>query len=435
MLTTLRQYNFSLLWSAGLISMIGDWMLLIALPIYVYKLTGSALATSTMFIAEMIPSLLLGSVAGVFVDRWNRKRIMVITNLLLAPGLLPLLLVHSTDWLWVVYVVAFVESILAQFFTPAESALLPLLVSEEHLGPANSLNSLNRNIARLVGPPLGGIVAGLLGLPGITLIDAASFLIAGGLIALIVVKSRPTQEASTLVSTTAERQHPIVAVWHEWLEGLGLIKKERLVSIMFVLFAVTSLGEGVFGVLFVVFVYRILHGGALQLGWLMGAQAVGGLVGSVLVGYVFKFLSPSRLIGISAVLFGLIDLMIFNYPAFFPGFTLAMILFVLVGIPGTGAMTSSYTLLQTAVTDEYRGRIFGAIGTTGALFMLSGTILAGFLGDHLGVVTILNTQGAVYVLAGVFALITLFNVKVKVKVKAKAEIMGEVEETKSVVIP
>jgi MFS family permease len=427
MLTTLRQRNFSLLWSAGLISMIGDWMLFIALPIYVYKLTGSALATSTMFIAEMIPSLLLGSVAGVFVDRWNRKRIMVITNLLLALGLLPLLLVHSTAWLWVVYVVAFVESILTQFFTPAESALLPLLVSEEHLGPANSLNSLNKNIARLVGPPLGGIVAGLLGLPGITLMDAATFLIAGGMIALIVMKSGHIQEESEIVSTTAGRQHPIVAVWREWLEGLRLVKRERLVSIMFVLFAVTSLGEGVFGVLFVVFVYKILHGGALQLGWLMGAQAVGGLVGSVLVGYVFKFLSPSRLIGISAVLFGLIDLVIFNYPAFFPGFTLAVILFVLVGIPGVGTMTSSYTLLQTAVADEYRGRIFGAIGTTGALFMLSGTILAGFLGDHVGVVTVLNTQGVVYVLAGVFALVTLFNVKVK----AKAEITGELEDSKT----
>ncbi len=431
MLTTLRQRNFSLLWSAGLISMIGDWMLFIALPIYVYKLTGSALATSTMFIAEMIPSLLLGSVAGVFVDRWNRKRIMVITNLLLALGLLPLLLVHSTAWLWVVYVVAFVESVLTQFFTPAESALLPLLVSEEHLGPANSLNSLNKNIARLVGPPLGGIVAGLLGLPGITLMDAATFLIAGGMIALIVVKSGHTQEESEIVSTAAGRQHPIVTVWREWLEGLRLVKRERLVSIMFVLFAVTSLGEGVFGVLFVVFVYKILHGGALQLGWLMGAQAVGGLVGSVLVGYVFKFLSPSRLIGISAVLFGLIDLVIFNYPAFFPGFALAVILFVLVGIPGVGTMTSSYTLLQTAVADEYRGRIFGAIGTTGALFMLSGTILAGFLGDHVGVVTVLNTQGVVYVLAGVFALVTLFNVKVK----AKAEITGELEDSKSVATP
>lgn len=431
MLTTLRQRNFSLLWSAGLISMIGDWMLFIALPIYVYKLTGSALATSTMFIAEMIPSLLLGSVAGVFVDRWNRKRIMVITNLLLALGLLPLLLVHSTAWLWVVYVVAFVESILTQFFTPAESALLPLLVSEEHLGPANSLNSLNKNIARLVGPPLGGIVAGLLGLPGITLMDAATFLIAGGMIALIVVKSGHTQEESEIVSTAAGKQHPVVTVWREWLEGLRLVKRERLVSIMFVLFAVTSLGEGVFGVLFVVFVYKILHGGALQLGWLMGAQAVGGLIGSVLVGYVFKFLSPSRLIGISAVLFGLIDLVIFNYPAFFPGFALAVILFVLVGIPGAGTMTSSYTLLQMAVADEYRGRIFGAIGTTGALFMLSGTILAGFLGDHVGVVTVLNTQGVVYVLAGVFALVTLFNVRVK----AKAEITGELENSKSVAMP
>jgi MFS family permease len=407
--------------------MIGDWMLFIALPIYVYKLTGSALATSIMFIAEMIPSLLLGSVAGVFVDRWNRKRIMVITNLLLALGLLPLLLVHSTAWLWVVYVVAFVESILTQFFTPAESALLPLLVSEEHLGPANSLNSLNKNIARLVGPPLGGIIAGLLGLPGITLMDAATFLIAGGMIALIVVKSGHTQEENEIVSTAAGRQHPIVMVWREWLEGLRLVKRERLISIMFVLFAVTSLGEGVFGVLFVVFVYKILHGGALQLGWLMGAQAVGGLVGSVLVGYVFKFLSPSRLIGISAALFGLIDLVIFNYPAFFPGFALAVILFVLVGIPGAGTMTSSYTLLQMAVADEYRGRIFGAIGTTGALFMLSGTILAGFLGDHVGVVTVLNTQGVVYVLAGVFALVTLFNVKVK----AKAEITGELEDSKT----
>ncbi len=431
MLTVLRQRNFALLWSAGLISMIGDWMLFIALPIYVYKLTGSTLATSTMFIAEMIPSLLLGSVAGVFVDRWHRKRIMVVSNLLLALGLLPLLLVHSTAWLWVVYVVAFIESVLSQFFTPAESALLPLLVSEEHLGPANSLNSLNKNIARLVGPPLGGIVAGLLGLPAITLADATSFLVAGGMIALIVVKSTATEKVSTRVSTSAENVHPIVTVWREWLEGLGLVKRERLVSIMFVLFAVTSLGEGVFGVLFVVFVYRILHGGALQLGWLMGAQAVGGLIGSVLVGYVIKAIAPSRLIGMSAILFGLIDLVIFNYPAFFPGFTLAVILFVLVGIPGVGTLTSAYTLLQTAVADEYRGRIFGAIGTTGALFMLLGTIMAGFLGDHVGVVAVLNTQGIVYVLAGAFALITLFNFKIQ----AKTEIAGEVEHSEAAAMP
>src|SRR6266566_2678910 len=110
MFATLRQRNFALLWFAGLISLIGDWMLMIGLPIYVYILTRSTLATSTMFIAEIVPRLALGSVAGVFVDRWNRKRIMVITNLLLALGLLPLLLLHSIAWLWVVYGVALLDA-------------------------------------------------------------------------------------------------------------------------------------------------------------------------------------------------------------------------------------------------------------------------------------------------------------------------------------
>src|SRR5689334_4152288 len=108
MLATLRQRNFGLLWFAGLISLAGDWTLRVALPIYVYQLTGSTLATSTILMAGMLPNLLLGSVAGVFVDRWDRKRTMVVSNLLLALGLLPLLAVHSADQLWIVFLVAFV---------------------------------------------------------------------------------------------------------------------------------------------------------------------------------------------------------------------------------------------------------------------------------------------------------------------------------------
>ena len=154
MLATLRQRNFGLLWSAGLISLAGDWMLRIALPIYVYQLTGSALATSTMLIAGMLPDLLFGSIAGVFVDRWDRKRTMVICNLLLAIGLLPLLAVRSAEQLWLLYLVAFCESTIAQFFGPAENALLPQLVSEDQLVAANSLNSLNNSLARLIGPAL-----------------------------------------------------------------------------------------------------------------------------------------------------------------------------------------------------------------------------------------------------------------------------------------
>jgi MFS family permease len=405
MLATLRQRNFALLWFGGLISLTGDWMLFIALPIYVYTLTGSTLATSAMFVAEMIPNLLLGSVAGVFVDRWDRKHTMVIANLLLALGLLPLVAVRSAEWLWLVYLVGFVESAIVQFFKPAESALLPQLVTEEHLIAANSLNALNSNLARLVGPALGGIVAGLLGLPGVVFLDAGSFLITSIMIALI--GGVPTRASAAMPRSPGTPVTAWVAIWREWLAGLRLVRSERPVLIVFIMLAITALGEGVMGVLFVVFVNKVLGGGALEIGWLMSAQAVGGLIGGVIVGFASTLLSPARLIGLSAIMFGLIDLAIFNYPAFIPGIALGLILFVVVGVPGVGFMSGVNTLLQTAVVDQYRGRVFGALGTTQALLMLIGTLAAGMLGDRLGVVTMLNIQGGGYVLAGCAALILL----------------------------
>ncbi|MBA3425077.1 MAG: MFS transporter [Rubrobacter sp.] len=107
--------------------------------------------------------------------------------------------------------------------------------------------------------------------------------------------------------------------------------------------------------LFPPFVRVALDGGALELGWLMSSQAVGGLIGGVVVGSVAARLSPSRLLGLSAVLFGLIDLAIFLYPAFIEGIALGLILFVLVGIPVTGVVASLQTLLQRSTKDHYRG--------------------------------------------------------------------------------
>ena len=88
MLAILRQRNFALLWLGSLISFVGDWVLFIALPVYIYDLTGSALATGGMFIAQTAPRLLFGSIAGVFVDRWDRRRTMIVANLLSAAVLL-----------------------------------------------------------------------------------------------------------------------------------------------------------------------------------------------------------------------------------------------------------------------------------------------------------------------------------------------------------
>src|SRR5215210_982765 len=140
MLAALRQRDFSLVWFGGVLSVVGDFFLFIALPFFVYERTGSALATGAMFAAETLPRLLFGSVAGVFVDRWDRKRTMVIADLSRAAVLLPLLAVAAGGALWLVYVVAFVEATISMFFLPAKNALVPNLVEARHLAAANSLN-------------------------------------------------------------------------------------------------------------------------------------------------------------------------------------------------------------------------------------------------------------------------------------------------------
>src|SRR5262245_38748837 len=143
MLALLRQRNFALLWFGGLISLIGDWVLAAALPFYVYQQTHSTLATAALVAAELMPNLFLGSIAGVFVDRWNRKQVMVVANILQIGVVLLLLLVRSPEWVWLVYLVSVVQTAIGTFFGPAENALLPRLVREEQLLSANTLNALN----------------------------------------------------------------------------------------------------------------------------------------------------------------------------------------------------------------------------------------------------------------------------------------------------
>lgn len=404
MIATLRQRNFALLWLGGMISQTGDWLLIIGLPIYVYVQTGSALATGIMLITAYVPNLLFGSIAGVFVDRWDRRRTMIICSLLMALGLLPLLLVHDQGSLWIVYIVLFFESSLEQLVIPAENALLPNLVSEEQLVQANSLKSISSNLARLIGAALGGLVIGLLGLRGTTLLDALSFLFVCFMVYLITMPRREAEEEKTSKPTiTASLQQ----LGRDWLEGLHQIYRRHALTILFAMIAVQSLGEGVFGVLLVVFVKKVLGGNAILYGSLLSIQALGSLIGGAFIGQIGSRFSSSRLLGICTCIFGIIDLMIINIPLFIHSSVPVLLLFFLVGIPGVGGIVAFNSLLQTLVEDKLRGRIFGALLTIEALLVLVGMGLAGILGDKLGPVLLLNIQGSVYTLSGILALATL----------------------------
>ena len=388
MIAVLRQRNFGLLWIGQNISMIGDWVLFVALPFYIYTLTGSTLATGIMFIVQTLPRLFFGSVAGVFVDRWSRKYTMVIVNLIQALILVPLFLVRSRDVIWIIYLCAFADALVSQFFNPAQTAIIPMLVEEKDLLAANSLNSMSQELTRLVGPSLGGLLFGLLGIGSVITLDLISFLVSASLLALIVVparlnmakpEERPTSKSDNMVMNS------LLNVWREWRAGMGLVKKEQLVSAIFIIIGFAMVGEGIIEVLIAPYVERVLHGTPQILGLLMSAQAVGGILGALLIPRLSKILPPGRLMGICGLTFSSVIVVLATVPV-------VPVILPLIAIAGAGAsgfFIPMITLLQTTVANEYQGRIFGALSAIQAIALLIGMGTASGLGDRIGIVPLM----------------------------------------------
>ncbi|NUT37202.1 MAG: MFS transporter [Hamadaea sp.] len=399
----LRQRNFALLWWAGLISMAGNWTLKIALPIYVLQLTGSAVATSAAVAAALAPVLLVGLVAGVYVDRWDRRKVMVTVSALQALVVLPLLAVDSAGSVWIVYAVLFCESALAQFFMPAENALLPKLVPDAQLPVANSLNALNNNIARLGGPALGGVLAAAIGLTGVVAVDAVSYAVAALLISAIRGSFRATATTDATTDAVAAVAEPAArpGVRRELADGLRVIRHSPMTKAILVIAFLLSIGEGIMGGMFPIFVTGPLHGGVREVGWLMSAQAVGGVLGGLAGPLVAARISTGRLAALGLVFFGLIDLAIFNYPRWADVLWPELVMFAAVGIPSALGGAALMTLIQRAVSDEYLGRVFAVLLVAESTAGLGGAALAGAFADTVGVIALLTIQGAVPLLCGI----------------------------------
>jgi MFS family permease len=399
----IRNRNFALLWSGGLISDLGDWMLLIALPVYVFQLTGSAFITSTVFVAELVPALIVGQVAGVFVDRWDRRRILVVAGLAQAALLLPLLAATTVESLWIIYVVAAVQSCLARLCGPAKAALVPALVPADQLTAANSLNAVSDNLARLVGSPLGGLAIQLLGLTGVVIVDAVTYLASAALTA--GVRSPRTETSVPARSAARPSQRP--SLLGDWLDGLRTIRRTKPLPAVLFIGALSQVAQGIFVVLFVVFVLQELHGTGGDVGLIRGMQAVGGIVGGLAIGALSRRLSPRALVGWGFIVFGLISLATWNAPTLTTALGVYVGLFMIVGVPGVATMTGLMTTVQSVAPPTHLGRVFAAFEASAGGLQAVGVLLAGALADRLGVVTILNAQAGIYVLCGLLALVVL----------------------------
>jgi len=394
--------DFILLWSGGLISWIGNWMLVIALPTAVYHLTGSALATGTMFIAQTLPSVLVGLFAGVWVDRWDRKRVMVVSDALRTVVFLPILLVHTQSAVWVIYASVLAEATVAQFFNPAQVALLPCVVGEEGLLAANARVAWGSQFALLVGPAFGGILYGFYGFPTVLLLDGASFLVSGVLIALVQTDGAPSLPSRHRASeASAPAVHPNSR--RELIAGLRLVARTRGVRGLFIVTGLLWCALGLYYALFVIWVTTVLHAGAVAYGWLLTATAVGGFGGSLLLARLGRALPRHLLLAGSGIATGLAFLAVIDIPVF----PVDLVLRALGDAPAAIFFIGLQTAMQQAVADAYRGRVFGALGATNGLMMLGGMSIASLGGDHLGVVPLLNLAGGLYIAAGTAAFFLL----------------------------
>jgi predicted MFS family arabinose efflux permease len=432
----LRRRDFGLLWAGGLISETGDWFLLVGLPVWVLQVTGSSLVTATVFLVGLLPGLVVGPLAGVLVDRWDRRRTLVAVSLAQAAFLLPLLAVDGRNRLWIVYLVMAVEAALAQLNDPARNALVPSLVARADLVGANALIGLNSNLARLVGSPLGGILVEVAGLPGLVIGDAASFLLGAALIALVrsdagrahagqspanprapepvlAVPGPPEEEPDRRADRGPDVVHSPrpgprrAGVVREWVDGLRVTLGDRGLRWGLVVNGLAGVAQGIFTVLFVVFVTRVLGGDGADVGLLRGVQAIGGLLGGVLVVGLAARLEAGRLLGVSLLVFAAVDLAIWNGPVLTTADWLYLGLFVAAGIPGVGVLTGLTSLVQERTAEAYLGRVFATyLGSFNGLMAL-GMLLAGLLGDTLGVVAVLNAQAGLGLLAGLIAVATL----------------------------
>jgi predicted MFS family arabinose efflux permease len=398
-----RRRDLRLLLAAGLVSMTGDWVLGIGLTYSVYAITGSTLASALTLLASFVPQVVAGSVAGVFVDRWDRKRTMVVCNLLLAVGLAPLLLLDTSAQIWVVYVVLLWESLVEVFFAPAEQALLPRLVDDADLVTANALNSQSQQLSRLIGSALGGIAAAAGGIAAVAVLDVATFLVAAGL----VLRIRTTGRATERPDTADVIRGRVAALRDEWSEGLRAAWTSPVVRVLLAFSLITSTGEGIMGTLFAPYVRDVLHSGAQTLGVITSVQAIGGIAGGFVAASVGNHWSPVRMLGAGAVVFGMIDLAIFLYPLMLVSPWPAVLGMILVGVPGALAVAGLMTLLQRHTVDAQRGRVLGLLFMVRSVAVVVGTTCAGFLGEAVGIVPILAFQGVGYVVAGTLVLALL----------------------------
>ncbi len=235
------------------------------------------------------------------------------------------------------------------------------------------------------------------GLGTVAAIDSASFVFSAAMITLIRARPARPRASDTL-------EHAALSAWrrvvHEWRDGLRVVQRAVVLRALLAFSIITGIGEGLTLALFVVWVLKALHWDAAGYGWVLSVQAIGGLAGALVIARLGSRVRALPLLIGGALAFGGIDLVLFTYPAFWPIIWPALVMLVIVGVPGAAMGAARTTLIQSETEDSHRGRVAGAMGALGGLGALIGATFAGVAGQFVPVIPLLIVQGSGYLAAG-----------------------------------
>ena len=381
----LRHRNFRLFFSGQSVSLIGTWMTRIATSWLVYRLTGSALLLGVVGFAGQILTFLLAPIAGVLVDRMDRRNLLVWTQALAAIQSLAMAALTLAKVITIHEIIglALFQGLINAFDMPARQSFLVQMVEDKRdLGNAIALNSSIVNLARLIGPALAGLLIAAVGEGYCFAIDGFSYLAVIASLLLMNVTATQAKRATT-------------SMLEQLKEGWVYVSNFAPIRTILLLFSVMSLMGMPFMVLMPIFASQVLHGGPHTLGFLMGASGIGALASAISLALRKSVRGLTTMIQIASMVFG-VGLVLFGFSRSLP---LSLLLMLIIGFGMMQGLAASNTVIQTLVPEDKRGRVMSYYTVAFVGMTPFGSLLAGFLAHRFGAPAAVTITGAFCIVA------------------------------------
>jgi MFS family permease len=370
MFQALRIRDFRLLWAGGTISYLGSWLLVLAVPAHIFLVTRSLAATGLTLAAEYLPLLLLGPVAGVLTDRWNRRWTLIATNLFRAVAVAAMLLALGPGRNWIFYVALIAESSGTALAVPALRARTPAIVGTGPLlNSANSLNAFTNGAVRLIGGPAGGILFAAFGIRVLIIADVLSYVVAA--VAIMLTAPETGREA-------AARQPGVQAILRDLREGLGILLREPSARVLLPVSVIFLTANASLTSVIVAFGVKEL-GGSRPTGFLFAALGVGFLAGAPILRITMDRFSARYLLFLTLAATAASYLLLFHSSSLNTALPAA----VAVGLFGSMSLVVPQTTVQRVIPNEALGRISAVFLTGEAAATLAGALAGPLLAQNI----------------------------------------------------